>query len=132
MANKPEKTRCNGQWTEARYRSFIISTLRRASNRWAPKNTVKKDARVERGVYLCASCKEHVPNSIKVDGKRVNNVFVDHINPVIDPEKGFISWDNFIERMFCEEDNLQVLCKDCHDLKTADERAIAKERKKNK
>jgi 5-methylcytosine-specific restriction endonuclease McrA len=67
-------------------------------------------------------------------GKRVRkkNVFVDHIKPVVDPIKGWTNWDDYIEGMFCEQDNLQLLCKDCHDYKTAQERKLRTEsRKKN-
>jgi 5-methylcytosine-specific restriction endonuclease McrA len=28
----------------------------------------------------------------------------------------------FVKNLFCEEDNLQVLCKPCHDVKTKEER----------
>lgn len=127
------KNRNNGEWTEARYNSFIKSLLRQGTRKWGPINSVKKKARVSRGVYECAHCKEHVPPTIRVEGKakRVQNICVDHINPIIDPVKGFLNWDDTIERMFCEEDNLQVLCKACHDIKTTEEREIAKQRKKN-
>lgn len=125
-----EKTRCGDRWTEARYRSFITSTLRGGSRRWAPISDVQKKARVSRGIYKCAGCGEHVPASTKDGRKRVQNVFVDHINPIVDPEKGFENWDTFIERLFCEEDNLQLLCKACHDDKSAKEKAIAVERRK--
>lgn len=47
---------------------------------------------------------------------------VDHIDPVIDPDVGFVSWDVVIERLFVEADKLQVLCDVCHKLKTANER----------
>ena len=53
-------------------------------------------------------------------------VQVDHKSPVIDPEVGFISWDVYIDRMFCEKDNLQILCVDCHKEKTAQEKQVAK------
>lgn len=121
-----DKTRNSNQWTEARYRSFITTALRRASLRWGPKNEVKKQARVRKGVYICNSCKQEVTYT-KVDkDKRVKNVFVDHIKPVVDPVKGFTTWDEFIERLFCEVDNLQLLCKDCHDEKTKEEKEIRK------
>jgi len=117
----------SGQWTIARYHSFIKGALRAASNRWPPKYQTRKDAWVERGVYQCAGYKKRkhkVPVSILVKGKRKNNVEVDHIQPIIDPKKGFESWDKTIKRMFCEAEGLQVLCKDCHGRKTKDERAI--------
>ena len=59
-------------------------------------------------------------------------VVVDHINPVI-PIEGFPNktwdWNIYIERMFCDTNNLQVLCKECHDGKTKLEKQM---RKKNK
>lgn len=122
---KPPKTRNNGQWTEARFNSFIKSLLRKGTMRWGPVNSTKKKAWVERGKYFCADCKQVVP--LTVDKKK--NVFVDHIEPVVDPTEGFKSWDVYIERMFCAEKNLQVLCKKCHDYKSLLER---EERKKTR
>ncbi len=124
----------NNQWTTARYHSFIKGLLRAGMRRWGPKHTVRKAAWVKRGVYRCAGYKKrwhHAPASIKPKDKRVNNIFVDHIDPVISPHVGFVSWDVVIARMFCEVDNLQVLCKDCHDHKTKDEKEITKNRVKN-
>ena len=118
-----------GTWTPARFHSFIKSALRQASMRWPPKHEIKKKARVARGKYLCSDCQQVVPASLKENGKRKSNVHVDHIAPVIDPAKGFVSWDDTIERMFCEEEGLQVLCAACHTIVTAEERRIARERK---
>lgn len=109
---KVKKTRNNNTWTEARFKGFIKSALRSASLKWGPKNEVKKSARVDRGKYICAICKCVVPATILENGKRKPNVFVDHINPVIDPAVGFVSWDVFIERLFCDSKGLQLLCKD--------------------
>ena len=124
-----KKTFNSGQWTAARFHSFIKGGLRGVSGRWPPKHLIKKNAWVERGVYLCAghgrNCHK-VPVTIKVAGRRENNIFIDHIEPVIDPKIGFVSWDVLIERMFVEIGGLQLLCKDCHSRKTADERPIRK------
>jgi len=49
---------------------------------------------------------------------------VDHIEPAVDPEKGFESWDVFIDRLFCEKDNLQAICLGCHAKKTKEERLV--------
>lgn len=126
-----EKARCSGQWTESRYRSFITSLIRSGTRRWAPISEVQKEARVARGLYECAGCKEHVPNTVRDGRRRVQNIFVDHIDPVVDPEVGFTTWDDFISKMYCEKDNLQLLCKACHDIKSAEERTIAVERRRN-
>lgn len=128
---KPEKTRNGGLWTEARYRSFITSALRKPSMRWGPRNESKKEARYhekrpnERGRLVfhsvCDSCGSVVPETSSA---------VDHINPVIDPHVGFIDWSVYIERLYCEKEGFQVLCKPCHDKKTKEERSIATERKR--
>lgn len=124
------KTRCGGEWTEAKFTAFIKNNLRMASRKWSPISQALKNARVRRGFYKCAGCKEEVPASSKNDnGKRIKNAVVDHINPIIDPKVGFTTWDDCIERMFCEADNLQVLCYDCHKVKTDEEKALAKARK---
>ncbi len=122
--------RNGGQWTEARFRSFIRGGLRSISMRWPPKNKVKQNARVQRGVYLCAGYKtesHEVPASLPPlpgNKRRINNSVVDHIDPVVDPRSGFVSWDNLIKRLFCEADGFQLLCHECHKAKTADERKI--------
>lgn len=92
---------------------------------------MKKEARTRRGFYRCAGCKEEVPATIIIDGKRHNNAIVDHRDPIIDPEVGFVSWDETIERMFVEKDKLDLLCYACHTEKTNEERALAKERRQN-
>lgn len=119
------KTRCNDNWTEARFRSFIRSQLRQGTRKWAPITETLKQARVSRGLYLCASCQQEVTPTYREGRKKVNNVFVDHIRPITNPETGFTTWDELINNMFCEMDNLQVLCKECHDAKTKQEKEIA-------
>lgn len=121
-----DKTRCNNNWTESRFNSFIKSTLRRASMRWAPINTCKVEARhyekllnaKGRKVFhsICAICGDITPETL---------CSVDHINPVV-PLSGFTNWDDIINRLFCEKEGLQVLCSPCHDKKTLKEREIAK------
>lgn len=71
---------------------------------------------------LCANCKKPEAKS---------NVQVDHILPVIPTDKSLeqLTWDEVVDRIWCEPIHLQVLCTDCHDLKTKAER---KERTLNK
>jgi 5-methylcytosine-specific restriction endonuclease McrA len=125
---KPRKEWNDGVWTEGRYRSFVTSTLRSGARRWPPKYETLNEAKTEKKVnektgriaqhYLCSSCSKEFP---------AKDVQVDHIHPVVDPKKGFISWDVFIERLYCEKENLQVLCKGCHLVKSNEE----KKEKKN-
>lgn len=124
--------RNGGRWTEAKWRSFIVSLLRSGQRRWPPKQEAVKSAKVGKQIneatgrladhYRCAACGNVFP---------LKQVQADHIEPVIDPAVGFVDWGTYITRMFCEKDNYQILCKDCHKAKTAKERQTAKERKAN-
>ena len=119
-----------GKWTEARYRAFKISALRAYMKRWEPLWDVKTKAKVGRMVnkktgrlaehYVCAGCGGFFV---------ARDVQVDHIDPAVDPGDGYQGLDIFSDRLYCEEENLQVLCKPCHKDKTNTER---KERVKNK
>ena len=109
-------------WTEGRKRSFIVSVLRAGSRRWPPKYNTLNSAKTEKKKnvktgrlaqhYKCTQCKKEYTSK---------DIQVDHIAPVVDPQVGFVSWDVFIERLFCDETNLQVLCTTCHNKKTKKE-----------
>ena len=116
-----KKTYNNGEWTQARFNSFVKSALRSASIRWPPKYQKLSEALVGTKVnqktgrmakhYECNLCKGHFP---------AKDVEVNHILPVV-PIEGFTSWDVIIERMFCEKDGLEVVCKPCHKTITKQE-----------
>jgi hypothetical protein len=109
-------------WTEGRIKSFITSVLRSGYRRWPPKFETLKDAQVGKQVnvktnrvamhFKCKKCKGAFP---------ATQVQVDHIKPVVDAKIGFVSWDEFITRLYCGKDNLQILCKECHNKKTLKE-----------
>lgn len=124
--------RNSGRWTDARYKSFIVSALRAASRRWPPKfetlheayvgqKTNPKTKRISKH-YQCKACSQVFP------GKDVQ---VDHIEPVVSTSEGFTTWDAFIQRLFCEKEGLQVLCTPCHNIKTQKEKDASKERTRN-
>lgn len=96
---------------EAQLRSFVLKNLRRASLSWGPRSECIRQARVERGLYMCSSCKACISK---------NELRVDHKITVI-PLSGFDSFDGIIRRLFCEVDGLQALCVRCHDIKTQQE-----------
>lgn len=118
--------------TEAMFVTFVKGHLRRASRWWKPISDTIKNARVRKGVYLCNGCKQEVGASIVIEGKRMKNIFCDHVNPIVDPTTGFSGWDDFVNNLYCECENLQLLCKECHDAKTKEERMIATQSKKDK
>ena len=108
------KTRNGGEWTEARYRSFIKGGLRSVSVRWPPRYKCLNDAKVGKRInkssgrlaehYKCAKCLDIFP---------AKEVEVNHIVPVV-PLTGFTTWDETVSRMFCEIEGLEVVCKPCH------------------
>lgn len=107
---------------DTRFRSFLMSILRRASRFWNPSNACIEKTKITRGVHICPSCKKAC---------RRKDMKKDHIDPVI-PTSGFTSWDDVINRMFIEEDGWQAICTECHDIKTKKEneerKALKKER----
>lgn len=112
MGRKVERTRNGGTWTEARYFGFIRSALRSAFQKWGPKHEAKKQAKVAYNTYVCAHCTKWYASK---------EIEVDHIEPA-GSLKTYSDLPGFVERMFCEAEGFQVLCKTCHQVKTNQER----------
>ena len=123
ISKKPKapKKRNAGTMTESAFWSFIRSALRQKSRWWKPiaqakqaaKRKYKGPNKRQKFEYQCATCLEWFPD------KKIN---VDHIVPA-----GTLRCANdlpgFVERLFCEVNNLQVLCTTCHDKKTQNEKS---------
>jgi 5-methylcytosine-specific restriction endonuclease McrA len=109
-------------WSDARYWQYIRSSLRRAWSRYPPKyEALAKSRRPShrKGLkweYQCKECSNWFKGT---------EVQVDHILPA-GSLRSFDECGIFIDRLFCTSDNLQVLCKPCHALKTKSERNIEK------
>lgn len=78
--------------------------------------------------WICASCKEQFKGA---------QVQVDHIEPVgktpiFPPAPEDTSWSTWLLRLFCVVDNLQVLCKECHQIKTKKEKQDGKAHRSKK
>ncbi len=48
--------------------------------------------------------------------RKTSDIALDHIEPVVDPYTGHVSWDKHIDRLF--HGAMQLLCKPCHNLKS--------------
>ena len=103
-------------------RSPIVREVLMAGRREVPKfnkdgTRSKKDA-VQ---YCCQVCNEWVSST---------KVAVDHIEPVISVDDGFIDWNEFVERLgFDKKENLQRICDPCHNIKTQKERDLRSAKK---
>jgi 5-methylcytosine-specific restriction endonuclease McrA len=66
-------------------------------------------------MFLCAYC----PNAFKK-----SEIQIDHIIPIVPfgESKLSLSLDYYAERIFCEPNNLQPLCKPCHLIKSNQEK----------
>jgi len=118
VTRKPRvpKTRNAGTMTESAFWSFIRSALRQKSRWWKPIYECKMKARRpykgpnkrQKFEYKCKCCGDWFPEKL---------VNVDHIIPA-----GSLNCKEdlpgFVDRLFCEQENLQVLCEACHNIKT--------------
>lgn len=107
-------------WTRSRYFGFIRSCLRRAWSRYPVKYKVLNDARRPykgddkrtKWEYQCQKCKKWYKT------KEVN---VDHKVPC-GTLRDYSDLPHFVETLFCGKENLQVLCSDCHNIKTKEDK----------
>lgn len=115
-AIKAPKIRNAGTMTESGFWSFIRSGLRQKSRWWKPitecklkaKRPYKGPNKRQKFEYKCNICKEWFAEK---------NINVDHIVGAGSLNCG-ADLDGFVNRLFCEIDNLQVLCTTCHNEKT--------------
>lgn len=127
MLKKPKPLN-NGTWTENEFIAKIQNHLRRFRG-WKPPYAVKEIAKRKsqsdnkrlKFEYLCNHCKEWHPES---------NINLDHLNPVVNPLTGFVDWNTYIKRLFVEKEEYQVLCKECHNVKSKAENEIRHEIKR--
>jgi hypothetical protein len=80
-------------------------------------------ARAGKNLYRCNDCKAF---------KAREEIRCDHVQPVIDPKKGWQGWDAYYRRMFPGTKGYQMLCNPCHDKKTKDENGKRKAAKRKR
>lgn len=133
---------------DKKFKGKIINALRRLSFTYPPRNKVRKRQQVGPATFECEHCNIWIYEGSrdidtqleKLDSKPPKDLIkgkpnLDHKTSVI-PLEGFTrgswDWDEFINRLFCEEEEFQLLCSDCHDIKTKLEDEIRKEYRQKK
>lgn len=128
---------------DARFKAKIIAALRRLSYTWPARKTAKAKRKVDKALHSCELCdilcyegksqKQFIIYQ-KIYGKDkvlFERGHMDHIEPVIDPEKGWESWDKLInERLYPPLEGWQHLCPICHQKKSNKENEKRRETKK--
>lgn len=133
---------------EAKWKGKIISAMRKLSFSYPPRNAVRKRQQVGPATFECEQCgiwvyegtrelSQHLEKLPKSPPKGLieGKINLDHIEPVIPLEsfsRGSWDWDEYINRMFCEESGYSAVCKACHDKKTKKEDEIRKKYRKSK
>lgn len=111
--NRVPRTRAGGEWTEAGFWGFLRSGFRNMSRRWPPivRHALRSIRRPYHGPnkrqkweYPCRMCKRWW---------KATEVKVDHIEPAGSLRK-WSDVEGFLQRLFCEADNLRVVCQKCH------------------
>lgn len=94
-------------------RSPVVVSMMMENRRKAPRFT-KNGARhkVDAVEHLCNVCHKWKRSSKGL------KVVIDHIEPVVDPDTGFVDFNTYFKRMWCDRSNLQKICGECHREKT--------------
>lgn len=112
MKRRVDRPYAGGTWTRARFFGFLRSALRLASRKWPPRIEAKNAARRkytgpnkrQKWEFLCSGCGGWFLGS---------EVEVDHIEPC-GALNDYDDLPGFVRRLFCEAQELRVLCKACH------------------
>lgn len=107
----------NAAWDRNKEEFFVLS---------------KHGKQMRRVRFKCEKCDARL-----VKGKgRKTNLQVDHVHPVVDPVDGNLmpdgtrNWNKQVARLMVGENQLQLLCKPCHSVKSSGENKVRREVKK--
>lgn len=114
---------------------FIINVLRQGTVKWPGRTECLNRGRRKRAIGKKKNGEEKFLWERVCDGcgvwhlQKNNTLEVDHLDPV----NGFTGdFDVFVRRLYCEQTNLQALCRQCHLRKTNIGNASARFERKNK
>lgn len=114
---------------------------------WKPRVTVKQRAKIDKALYKCELCNWYIYEGtspvtydyylqVYGDNIRFDKCHMDHREPVV-PIEGLglpenFEWKIYFERLFCPEENWQLICLECHTTKTLQENEQRKLHKRKK
>jgi hypothetical protein len=117
----------------------LKNNLRRLHGHCPEKKKVLKRTKVDLSTNKCEKCNTYIysgvsesryqelvlkyPTNTVIKGK----LDVHHLNAVVDPEKGFTTWDDYINRLWVKADQMMGLCEICHGFESSEEMNLRKE-----
>ena len=115
----------------------IKKHLRRISIQRKEYSKAKNRSKVDKATFACESCGQKLyDGSSQKSFESLKETYPDiiwekpemnHINPVIEPQKGFSTWDEYLDRLFCGPEDLELLCKSCHKNTSREEMGTRKQ-----
>jgi hypothetical protein len=113
-------------------KQYLIPKLRQITRYWPYNNETRKQSKTKVQIGTYKNGKPKYKNKYKCAkcGELFDKIAIDHKDPVIPIDSNGITWDDYINRLFCDTSNLQSLCnypgeqngrKSCHAIKTENE-----------
>lgn len=127
------KSRRKPQNNSLKIHNLIKKKLRLASLSNPHKQEALNKAKVDVATHECALCECYMYSGVSNEKfkelklKHPKKKFkrekpqADHINSVVEVGVGFVDWNTYIERLFCDTDGYQILCDECHKEKSIKE-----------
>lgn len=125
----------NNPRMSARERGLLKGAIRRVFSRSDLRRDALSKAKVD-GItsvqrprvktwYQCRDCDSYCAGY---------EMQVDHISPIIPVDNAleYMSWDEVVNRTWCEENNLRAICLTCHKQKSKLEMAVRRKNKKER
>lgn len=117
--------------TNAKERGLIKGALRRVFSRSELRREVVKDSLIQHTDLdrprvtkwsRCSECKKPTPAYL---------IQIDHIIPLIPIDKSLeeMTWDELIDRLWCDKSNLTPMCQPCHSSKSKAENKLRRKYK---
>lgn len=119
--------------TPAKINNLIKKYLRNASLKSPYRQLVLDKAKVDAATHQCSDCGCYVYSGVsdknykELVGKYPKQRFkrgkieVNHIEPVVEPNVGFVDWNTYVSRLFVDDDKMNALCKECHEKLTKEQ-----------
>jgi len=99
------------RWMIGQLRRIITMVPRTVDG--GARTAAKARARTGYGRYKCALC--------GTDGLPATALQLDHVQPIINPDTGWVSYDNWIERAVVDAQGYSFICIPCHKAKSVSE-----------